>query len=50
MLWTIAIVALVLWALGLLTSNTLGGVIHILLAVALVVIVLNLLQRSRRSR
>lgn len=49
MLWTIAIVALVLWALGLLTSYTLGGVIHVLLIVALVVVVLRLLQGRRLS-
>jgi hypothetical protein len=49
MLWTIAIVALVLWALGLLTSYTLGGVIHVLLVVALVVVVLQLLQGRRLS-
>ena len=49
MLWTLAIVFLLLWALGLLTSYTLGGLIHILLVVALVVVVLRLVQRSRLS-
>ena len=49
MLWSIAIVALVLWALGLLTSYTLGGVIHVLLVVALVVVVLQLFQGRRLS-
>ena len=49
MLWTLAIVFLLLWLLGLLTSYTLGGLIHILLVVALVVVVLNLLQGRRRS-
>jgi uncharacterized protein (DUF58 family) len=44
MLWTIAIVLLLLWALGMLTSYTLGGVIHILLVVALVVVVIRLIQ------
>jgi hypothetical protein len=48
MLWTIAVILLVLWALGLLTSYTMGGVIHVLLAVAVVMILFNLLQ-GRRS-
>ncbi len=38
MLWTIAVVLLILWALGLVSSYTLGGFIHILLVVALVVV------------
>lgn len=49
MLWTIVIVLLVLWALGLVTSYTLGGVVHVLLVVALVMVVLSLLQ-GRRGR
>ena len=48
MLWTICIILLVLWALGMATSYTAGGLIHILLVVALVVIVINVLQ-GRRS-
>jgi uncharacterized protein (DUF58 family) len=44
MLWTLAIVLLLLWALGMITSYTLGGVIHILLVVALVVVVVRLIQ------
>ncbi|MGD0438418.1 MAG: lmo0937 family membrane protein [Bryobacteraceae bacterium] len=44
MLWTIFIVLLVLWALGLATSYTMGGLIHILLAVALVVLVIRAIQ------
>ncbi|MHB1156770.1 MAG: lmo0937 family membrane protein [Phycisphaerales bacterium] len=44
MLWTLALVLLVLWLLGLITSYTFGGVIHILLIVALVVIVVRLIQ------
>jgi Family of unknown function (DUF5670) len=47
MLWTIAIILLVLWLLGLATSYTLGGVIHVLLVIAIVVIVINLLQGRR---
>ena len=47
MLWTLAIVLLVLWLLGIVTSYTAGGLIHILLVVALVVIVVRLLQGRR---
>jgi len=49
MLWTIAIVALALWLLGLITSYTLGGVLHILLVVAVVVVLLQLVQGRRLS-
>ncbi len=42
MLWTIAVILLVLWGLGLVTSFTLGGFIHILLVIALVVVVVQL--------
>ena len=48
MLWTICVILLVLWALGMLTSYTMGGLVHVLLVVALVVIVINLIQ-GRRS-
>jgi hypothetical protein len=47
MLWTIFVILLVMWALGLVTSYTLGGFIHILLVIALVVLVINLLQGRR---
>jgi len=48
MLWTIAVILFVLWALGMLTSYTVGGLVHVLLVLALVVIVVNLL-RGRRA-
>ncbi len=48
MLYTIAVVLVILWALGLVSSYTLGGFIHILLLLALVVIVVNFLS-GRRS-
>jgi hypothetical protein len=48
MLYTIAVVLLVLWALGLVTSFTLGGFIHILLVAAVIMVLLNLLN-GRRS-
>jgi hypothetical protein len=47
MLWTIALVLLLLWLLGLITSYTFGGFIHILLVVALVVVVLRLILGRR---
>jgi hypothetical protein len=48
MLWTIFVVLLVLWLLGLVSSYTLGGFIHILLVLAVIVLVINLLS-GRRS-
>jgi hypothetical protein len=47
MLWTIFVILLVLWLLGLVTSYTLGGFIHILLLIAVVVLVFNLIQGRR---
>ncbi|HQS72224.1 MAG TPA: lmo0937 family membrane protein [Sulfurovum sp.] len=47
MLETIAIILIVLWALGLVSSYTLGGFIHILLIVAIVVILIRLIERRR---
>jgi len=44
MLWTIAVILLVLWALGLVTSYTMGGFIHLLLVIAIVVVLINVLQ------
>ena len=48
MLYTIAVVLLVLWVLGLVSSYTIGGFIHILLVVAIVMILVNLIS-GRRS-
>ena len=47
MLWTIAVVLVVLWLLGLITSFTLGGFIHVLLVIAVIVIIIRLLQGRR---
>jgi hypothetical protein len=47
MLETIAVILLVLWLLGLVTSYTMGGFIHILLVIAIVVIVLRVIQGRR---
>jgi hypothetical protein len=44
MLWTVAVVLLVLWALGLVSSYTMGGFIHILLVVAIVMVLVNLIS------
>lgn len=47
MLMTIAIILIVLWALGLVTSTTMGGLIHILLVVAIIVILIKVIQGRR---
>ncbi|MGA2562650.1 MAG: lmo0937 family membrane protein [Steroidobacteraceae bacterium] len=47
MLYTIAVILVILWLLGLVTSYTLGGFIHILLVIALIVIVVQLIQGRR---
>lgn len=47
MLWTIFVILLVLWLLGIVTSYTLGGFIHILLVLALVTLVFNLISGRR---
>jgi hypothetical protein len=48
MLWTILVVLCILWLLGMVTSYTLGGFIHVLLLVALAIFVINLIQGRRR--
>jgi len=47
MLWTIAVILFVLWALGLATSYTIGGFIHILLVLAIVMILIQVIQGRR---
>lgn len=47
MLWTILIILLVLWLLGMVTSYTLGGFIHVLLVVAVVVLIIRLVSGRR---
>lgn len=47
MLMTIAIVLLILWALGLVTSTTIGGFIHVLLVIAIIVILVKVIQGRR---
>ena len=48
MLWTLAVLLVVLWALGLVTSYTLGGFIHILIVLAVVVVLVRVIQGRRR--
>jgi len=48
MLWTIAVILVVLWLLGMITSFTMGGLIHILLVLAIIAVVVNLL-RGRKT-
>lgn len=47
MLWTIAIVLGILWLLGLVSSNTMGGFIHILLILAIIVVLIKVIQGRR---
>jgi len=47
MLWTLAVILLVLWVLGLVSSYTMGGFIHILLVLAIVVILIRVIQGRR---
>ncbi|MGH2455368.1 MAG: lmo0937 family membrane protein [Candidatus Limnocylindria bacterium] len=47
MLWTIIVILLVLWLVGLITSTTLGGFLHLLLVIAAIVLVFNLLAGRR---
>jgi hypothetical protein len=47
MLWTIAVILIVLWLLGLVSSYTMGGFIHLLLVLAIVVVLINVIQGRR---
>ena len=49
MLWTLAVILMLMWLLGMITSYTMGGVIHILLVVALVVVLVRVIQGRRLS-
>lgn len=48
MLWTIAVILIILWVLGLVSSYTMGGFVHILLVIAVIVVILQVIQ-GRRS-
>jgi hypothetical protein len=47
MLWTIAVILIGLWLLGLLTSTTMGGIVHVLLVIAIIIVVLRVIQGRR---
>jgi hypothetical protein len=47
MLYTIAVILLILWVLGLVTSSTIGGFIHILLVIAIVMVLINVIGGRR---
>ncbi|MGA3086086.1 MAG: lmo0937 family membrane protein [Thermodesulfobacteriota bacterium] len=47
MLWTIAVILLVLWLLGLVTGSTMGGFIHLALVIAIIVVIVGFIQRRR---
>jgi len=49
MLWTVFVILLVLWGLGLVTSYTMGGFIHVLLVIAIVVVLVQVIQGRSRS-
>lgn len=44
MLWTISVVLIVLWLLGLVSSNTMGGLIHVLLVIAIIMVLVRIIQ------
>ena len=48
MLWTLFVILLILWGLGLLTGYTMGGVIHVLLVIAIIVVLIQVFQGRRR--
>ena len=48
MLYTIAVVLIILWLLGLVTSSTMGGFIHVLLVIAIVMVLVNLISGRKR--
>jgi len=47
MLWTIAVIMIVLWLLGMVTSYTMGGFVHLLLVIAVVMVLVNIIQGRR---
>jgi hypothetical protein len=49
MLYTIAVILLILWLLGLVTSSTMGGLIHVLLVIAIVMVLANFISGRRRA-
>ena len=48
MLWTICVILIILWLLGMVTSTTMGGLIHILLVIAIVMVLVNFISGRRK--
>jgi len=46
-MWTVVVILAIMWILGMVTANTMGGLLHILLVVAIVVVILNLIRGRR---
>ena len=49
MLWTIAVIMIVLWVLGMVSSYTMGGFVHLLLVIAIVMALVNIIQGRRAA-
>jgi hypothetical protein len=49
MLWTICVILIVLWLLGMVSSYTMGGLIHILLVIAIIVVLVNVIQGRKAT-
>lgn len=49
MLWTIAVILAILWLLGVVSSYTMGGFLHILLVIAVIVVLVNIIQGRRNT-
>jgi hypothetical protein len=49
MLWTVFVILIILWGLGLITGYTMGGVIHALLVIAIIVLLVQVIQGRRRT-
>jgi hypothetical protein len=47
MIWTIAVILIIMWLLGMVSSYTMGGLIHILLVIAIIVVLFNIIQGRR---
>lgn len=47
MLWTICVILIVLWLLGIVTAYTMGGLIHILLVLAIIIVLINVIQGKK---
>jgi hypothetical protein len=47
MLWTIAVILIILWILGVISANTMGGFIHILLVIAVVMVLIRVIQAKK---